>query len=130
MTDSRGPQGSAAFIWTVTPVIVPASGPALVYTGYTADNPDVGDTSFTDFSGATGQDADVVDTLPDTLSGYRCAVLAVNTYFSDSDISTLQAFLNAGGRSSLSASIPEAGSTKPTRRSTVWLRRSGPAGCR
>ncbi len=97
VTDSTGPQGSAAFIWTVTPVIVPASGPALVYTGYTADNPDVGDTSFTDFSGATGQDADVVDTLPDTLSGYRCAVLAVNTYFSDSDISTLQAFLNAGG---------------------------------
>ncbi len=96
-TDSSGPHGNTTFIWTVAPVIVPASGPALVYTGYTVGHPDAGDTSFTDFSQATGQDADVVDTLPTTLSGYRCAVLVINTYVGAGDVSVLQAFLNAGG---------------------------------
>jgi hypothetical protein len=79
------------------PVVVPAIGPTLVYAGYTADDPDAGDTSFDGFAEATGEDADVVDSLPTTLSGYRCAVLVTNTYFSVSDTATLQAFLNAGG---------------------------------
>jgi len=78
-------------------LVIPASGPTLAYTGATADNPDTGDTSFTDFAAATSQNVDVVDALPTTLSGYRCAILDVNTAFSPADISVLQAYLDAGG---------------------------------
>lgn len=78
-------------------VTVPAIGPTLVYTGYTADDPSAGDTSFSGFSLATGENADVVDTLPNTLSGYRCTVLLANTAFDASDTATLKAFLDAGG---------------------------------
>jgi hypothetical protein len=76
---------------------VPAIGPTLVYTGGTAGNADVGDTSFNDFAQATGESADVEDTLPDNFDGYRCVVLDLNESFDSAQTSLLAGYLGAGG---------------------------------
>jgi hypothetical protein len=78
-------------------VTIPAQGPTLVDTESVVQMDSPSDTTFGDFSSATGQAADVVDTLPPTLSGYRCVILEVNTAFASGDLPTLQAYLAAGG---------------------------------
>lgn len=79
-------------------VVVPTQGPTLAYIGNIASSMSApGDATFDDFAGATGQQVQVVTSLPSSLSGYRCAILDVNTSFSASDEATLEAFLRAGG---------------------------------
>ena len=83
---------------TTTPAtIVPSVGPTLVDLEDTAANPSNGDQSFGDWSDATGQGVDVDDALPNSLSGYRCAVLDLNQSLADGDTAQLTSFLQAGG---------------------------------
>jgi hypothetical protein len=76
---------------------IPQSGPTLIDEEDTAGDSDNGDQTFSDWSDATGQDADVEDALPASLSGYRCVVLDINESLEASDASQLAAYLQAGG---------------------------------
>jgi hypothetical protein len=82
---------------TSPPLTIPASGPTLIDEEDTAGDPYNGDQTFSDWSDATGQEADVEDALPTTLSGYRCVVLDINQSLATSDESQLEAYLQAGG---------------------------------
>ena len=82
---------------TPTPTTVPTSGPTLVDLEDTAADPDNGDQSFDDWSNATGQEADVENALPQSLSGYRCVVLDLNQSLADGDRAELTSFLQGGG---------------------------------
>jgi hypothetical protein len=79
------------------PIIVPAAGPAVIDQEDTAASPDNEDQDFFDWSQATGQDADVVDALPGSLSGDRCVVLDLNDSFAPGDEAELFQYLQAGG---------------------------------
>jgi predicted esterase len=79
------------------PPTVPATGPTLVYDGGTAGHAGDGDTSFEDFSQATGESADVEDSLPASLYAYRCVVLDINTSFDAGQTAELAGYLQAGG---------------------------------
>ena len=76
---------------------MPASGPSLIYQYDTAGSPDDGDLDFANWAGATGQDADVEDTLPSDLDTYRCVALDLNQSFNDGDEGQLAGYLQAGG---------------------------------
>lgn len=79
------------------PSPVPSNGPTLAYTGDTAGSSANGDLTFDNFSSATGENVDIQDTLPASLSGYRCVVLDINQSFSDDDTNALAGYLKAGG---------------------------------
>jgi hypothetical protein len=76
---------------------VPASGPTLVDEADTVGSYLNGDTDFTEWGDATGQDVDTVDTLPADLTPNRCVVLLMNDTIPDADVATLGAYLKAGG---------------------------------
>jgi hypothetical protein len=79
------------------PLTIPQSGPTLIDEEDTAGNPDTGDQTFSEWSDSAGQDADVEDALPASLSSYRCVVLDINQSLQTSDTTQLAAYLQAGG---------------------------------
>jgi hypothetical protein len=89
---------------TPQPPHVPSSGATLVYDGDTAvppeeeENPGLeGDRSFSAWSGATGQAAEVTENLPVDLSAYRCVALLANDSLSEAQQSALTVYLHEGG---------------------------------
>jgi hypothetical protein len=87
---------------TPQPPTIPASGPTLVYDGQTAIPPEesfefAGDRSFNDWAQATGQPAEVQETLPSSLSGYRCVALLDNLSLAESETNALAAYIREGG---------------------------------
>lgn len=94
---SNPPTSGGTTITSPPPLTVPQSGPTLIDEEDTAGDPDNGDQTFSDWSNATGQGADVEDALPASLSGYRCVVLDINESLGTSDASQLAAYLQAGG---------------------------------
>jgi hypothetical protein len=78
-------------------VTVPVTGPTLAYIGDTVGTAANRDTSFNDFSGATGEPVDIQRTFPTSLNGYRCVVLDLNQSFADTIAAELLGYLGAGG---------------------------------
>lgn len=76
---------------------VPTAGPTLVDLEQTAPNSDEGAYTFDDWSNATGEPADLGNSLPTSLSGYRCVVLYLNEGFASADEPELASYLAAGG---------------------------------
>jgi hypothetical protein len=79
------------------PITVPAVGPTLVYTGGSGLSPFDGDFEFEDWSTATGQPALVEESLPTSLTPYRCVALLVNRSFSTAQEQELAGYLQDGG---------------------------------
>jgi hypothetical protein len=78
----------------------PGAGPTLVYDANSAtDTAQEGelDRSFTQWSAATGQEADVEETLPSDLGGFRCVMLLVNESLESTAIDELTSYLADGG---------------------------------
>lgn len=82
---------------------VPATGPTLVYAGQSALPPEAdsveftGDHSFEAWSAATGESAEVDETLPSTITPYRCVVLLTNESLGEIAEAELSAYLRQGG---------------------------------
>ncbi|MFZ1926339.1 MAG: hypothetical protein WAU42_09380 [Solirubrobacteraceae bacterium] len=93
-----------------TPTTVPTTGPTLVYEGATAIPAEdeeleyngepvnvAGDRSFEDWSEATGQHAEVSETLPTSLTPYRCVALLAPESLDETTESQLKTYLQQGG---------------------------------
>lgn len=76
---------------------VPASGPTVIYQYDSAGNFYGGDLDFTDWAGATDEEADTESALPSDLDQYRCVVLDLNESFNTGDEGQLMSYLQAGG---------------------------------
>jgi hypothetical protein len=76
---------------------VPAAGPTLVFNGESGLSPFYGDFEFEDWSAATGQPVAVSESLPPSLTGYRCVALLVNRSFTPAEEQALSAYLQQGG---------------------------------
>jgi hypothetical protein len=76
---------------------IPAAGPSLIYDGDTAGSPYDGDTSFADWANATGQEADVEETLPAELDHYKCVALLLNQSIENAQTEELAKYLKEGG---------------------------------
>jgi hypothetical protein len=82
---------------------IPSSGPTLVFDGDTAipeedaENGQPGDRSFVEWAGATGESAEVQETLPASLSSFRCVALLDNEAIGESEAATLNAYIHEGG---------------------------------
>lgn len=76
---------------------IPAVGPTLVYDANTAGQADEGDTSFTDWANATGQEANVQETLPAELNGYKCVALLLNQSIEPASTEALVHYVKEGG---------------------------------
>ena len=85
------------------PTTVPAAGPTLVYDGQTAIPAEedsfefAGDRSFNDWAEATGEPAEVSETLPADITPDRCVVLLTNEFLDEGQEAELAAYLRAGG---------------------------------
>jgi hypothetical protein len=86
------------------PPTVPATGPTLVYEGDTAipteegsDNSEFGDRSFYEWAQATGQSAEVQESLPSELSPYRCVALLSPLTLSEEQEAQLGKYVREGG---------------------------------
>lgn len=76
---------------------IPAIGPSLIYDGDTAGSPYDGDTSFTDWANATGQEANVQETLPAELDHYKCVALLLSKSIESAQTEELAQYLKEGG---------------------------------
>ncbi len=83
--------------------VTPSSGPTLIFDGDSAipeedaENGQPGDRSFMDWAGATGQSAEVQETLPADLSSFRCVALLDNESLAESETAALEAYIREGG---------------------------------
>jgi hypothetical protein len=87
-----------------TPVTTtPASGPTLIYERQTALPPEeesfefIGDLSFNEWAEATGQPAEVDETLPASITPYKCVMLLANQSLEATQEAELAAYLHQGG---------------------------------
>jgi hypothetical protein len=76
---------------------VPATGPTLIYDGETAGHDYEGDTSFTDWAEATGQEASVQEALPTELDSYKCVALDLNQSIEIPQTEALARYVKEGG---------------------------------
>lgn len=80
-----------------TKTTIPATVPSLIYDGETAGHFFDGDTSFTEWATATGQEASVQETLPGELNQYRCVALLANQSIGGPEDAELSQYLKEGG---------------------------------
>jgi len=76
---------------------VPPTGPTVIYDGETVMGSQGGDLDFYEWEEATGENTEVVDTLPGSLMGYRCVVLLANESLEAQQENLLGAYLRSGG---------------------------------
>lgn len=75
----------------------PKPGPTVVYDGATAMGSQEGDLTFYEWEEATGESTEALDTLPGSLSSYRCVVLLANESLEAQEERLLGEYLRSGG---------------------------------